>query len=79
MCNNPVLSMDISTGITFRVSQLFLERFFTSSKETMSSYNAMSRNWESFLVATKLSLEERDYFQAVAKIEGFAMCGLMEM
>lgn len=70
MCNNPVLSLDISPGITFGVSQLLLECYFTSSKETMPSCNAVSRNWESLLVATKLSLEERDYNQAVAKIEG---------
>lgn len=74
LCNRPVLSMDISTGITFRVSQLF-----TSSKETMPFCYAMSRNWESLLVATKLFLEEKDCYQAVAEIEGFAVRGLMEM
>lgn len=79
LCNNPVLSMDISTGITFRVSQLFLECFFTSSKETMPFCYAVSRNWESLFVATKLLLEERNCYQAVAEIEGFAVCGLMEM
>lgn len=59
LCNNPVLSTDISTVITFRVSQLFLKGFFTSSKETMPSCNAMSRNWESLLVATRLSLKKK--------------------
>lgn len=71
LCNNPVLSVDISTGITFRVPQLFLECYFTSSKETMPSFNAMSRNCESICCSWQQnSLEERDYYQAVAKIEG---------
>ena len=37
----------------------------------MLSCNAVSRNRRCFVVATKLSLQERDYCQAEAKIEVF--------
>lgn len=39
---------------------------------------AVSRNWELLFVAKKLLLEKRNCYQAVAEIEGFAVCGLME-
>lgn len=67
---SPVLDMESlrshSQSLSFSWSA-----FFTWSWATVPSCNAVSRNRGWLVVATKPSLQERDYYQAEAKIEVF--------